>query len=63
MPTLIARQLRLEKLNSDVLGEGTLLNKGGGLDIIDCVLGATMRLKVKQKIKLTMLQSYCAWVG
>ena len=41
----------------------TLLNKGGGLDIIDCVLGATMRLKVKQKIKLTMLQSYCARVG
>ena len=63
VPTLVARQLRLEKLNSDVLGEGTLLNKGGGLDIIDCVLRATMRLKVKRKVKLTMLQSYCARVG
>ena len=63
VPTLVARQLRLEKLNSDVLGEGTLLNKGGGLDIIDCVLGATMRLKVKQKVKFTMVESYCARVG
>ena len=63
VPTLVARQLRLEKLNSDVLGEATLLNKGGSLDIIDCVLGATMRLKVKQKVKFTMVQSYCARVG